>query len=131
VIVRLQPVLEVDLIQARTNEFFPQLVCLAANEGHLQPRKYGHQEPSCPIGIHARVSVGRLFLAQGTRDYQQPVRIVRREAETIEDVALDCSRVRHGLRRSTVSTGRSFPHRKPAAFAGTEFLRSKPHVSGA
>jgi hypothetical protein len=51
VIVRLQPMVEMYLIQIPTHEFFPQLVRLAANERHLQPSKHGDQELGRPIGI--------------------------------------------------------------------------------
>ena len=39
VIVGFQPLVEVNLIKVGTHEFFPQCVCLAANERYLQTRE--------------------------------------------------------------------------------------------
>ena len=37
-------VVEMNLVQIGTNEFFPQLIRLAANERHLQSRPYSNQK---------------------------------------------------------------------------------------
>ena len=37
-------VVEMNLVQIGTNEFFPQLILLAANERHLQSRPYSNQK---------------------------------------------------------------------------------------
>jgi len=37
-------VVEMNLVQIGTNEFFPQLIRLAANERHLQSRTYSNQK---------------------------------------------------------------------------------------
>lgn len=37
-------VVEMKLVQIATNEFFPQLICLAANERHLQSRPDSNQK---------------------------------------------------------------------------------------
>jgi len=37
-------VVEMNLVQIGTNEFFPQLIRLAANERHLQSRPYSNPE---------------------------------------------------------------------------------------
>ncbi|OLD79581.1 MAG: hypothetical protein AUF67_15580 [Acidobacteria bacterium 13_1_20CM_58_21] len=39
-----QFVVEMNLVQIGTNEFFPQLIRLAANERHLQSRPYSNQK---------------------------------------------------------------------------------------
>ena len=64
----LQPVVEMNLIEVRTDEFFAQFMRLAANERHLQPGKNGDQELCRSVGIGARVGVRRLHLAQRARD---------------------------------------------------------------
>ncbi len=44
VIVEFEFVVEMNLVQIGTNEFFPQLIRLAANERHLQSRPYSNQK---------------------------------------------------------------------------------------
>src|SRR5258708_15995947 len=44
VIVEFEFVVEMNLVQIGTNEFFPQLISLAANERHLQSRPYSNQK---------------------------------------------------------------------------------------
>ena len=44
VIVEFELVVEMNLVQIGTNEFFPQLIRLAANERHLQSRPYSNQK---------------------------------------------------------------------------------------
>ena len=44
VIVEFEFVVEMNLVQIGTNEFFPQLILLAANERHLQSRPYSNQK---------------------------------------------------------------------------------------
>jgi hypothetical protein len=44
VIVELEFVVEMNLMQIGTNEFFPHLIRLVANEGHLQSRPYRNQK---------------------------------------------------------------------------------------
>ena len=43
VIVEFEFMVEMNLVQIGTNEFFPQLIRLAANERHLQSRPYSNQ----------------------------------------------------------------------------------------
>src|SRR5271169_5982747 len=85
VIVRLQPVVEMNLIQVRTHKFFPQPVRLAANEWHLQSSKHGNQKLGRPIGIDTRMGIRRFDLTQCARDYQQPMRIAGHEAEAVDE----------------------------------------------
>jgi len=42
--VDLEFVVEMNLMQIGTNEFFPHLIRLVANEGHLQSRPYRNQK---------------------------------------------------------------------------------------
>ncbi len=44
VIVEFEFVVEMNLVQIGTNEFFPQLIRLAANEMHLESRPYSNQK---------------------------------------------------------------------------------------
>ena len=44
-------VVEMNLVQIGTNEFFPQLIRLAANERHLQSRPYSNQKLGRPIKV--------------------------------------------------------------------------------
>lgn len=75
-VVRFQPVVEMNLIQVRAHEFFSQFVRLAADERHLQTREGRDGELRHPIGIKVRMGVTGLHLAQRARDHQQPMRIV-------------------------------------------------------
>ena len=59
---RLEPMVEMNLIKIRAHEFFPQLVRLAAHERFPQSGQVGDQELSDPVGINLRVGVGRLHL---------------------------------------------------------------------
>ncbi len=82
--------IEMNLVKVRAHKFFPQSVRFAANEGHLQPRKRGHQKLSHPIRINAGVGIGGLYLAQRARAHQQAMRLPSHEPETFdESVSLD------------------------------------------
>jgi len=48
---------EMNLVQVRTHEFFTQFMRLAANERHLQSREHGDQELRRPVRINARVGI--------------------------------------------------------------------------
>ena len=63
------------MVQIRTDELIPQILRLTADKGYLQPGKGGYQKLGNSVRVHIRVIIGRLYLAQGAGDHQQPVRI--------------------------------------------------------
>ena len=75
---------KMNLVQVRTHEFFTQFMRLATNERHLQSREHGDQKLRRPVGINARVGIGRLYLAQCARDHQKAMRIASHETETVD-----------------------------------------------
>ena len=75
---------EMNLIEVRTDEFFAQFVCLAAEERHLQPGEGGDQKLRRSVGINTCVGIRKLYLTQRARDYQQPMRIRCHSTEKME-----------------------------------------------
>ena len=65
-------VVEMNLVQIGTNEFFPQLIRLAANERHLQPRPCSNQKLGRRVQSAAFselfLSFTRRSFPTGTRD---------------------------------------------------------------
>ena len=59
---------EMNLIEVRTDEFFAQFMRLTTEERHLQPDECRHQELHRSVGINICVSIGRFHLAQRARD---------------------------------------------------------------
>ena len=65
-------VVEMNLVQIGTNEFFPQLIRLAANERHLQSRPYSNQKlgrrDQSAASSELFLSFTRRSFPTGTRD---------------------------------------------------------------
>ena len=65
-------VVEMNLVQIGTNEFFPQLIRLAANERHLQSRPYSNQKlerrDQSAASSELFLAFTRRFFPAGTRD---------------------------------------------------------------
>jgi len=72
VIVEFEFVVEMNLVQIGTKEFFPQLIRLAANERHLQSRPYSNQKlgrrDQSAASSELFPSFTRRFSPTGTRD---------------------------------------------------------------
>jgi hypothetical protein len=65
-------VVEMNLVQIGTNEFFPQLIRLAANERHLQSRPYSNQK----LGRHDQSAASsELFLSGSDANSVDAIRL--------------------------------------------------------
>ena len=66
----LEFVVEMNLVQIGTNEFFPHLIRLVANEGHLQSRPYRQPE----VGRRDQSAASELFLPFTRRSFPTGIR---------------------------------------------------------
>jgi hypothetical protein len=59
-----QPVVQVNLVEIGSHQFFSQLMGFATQERHLQPGQHGNQRLGNSIRIHPGMRVRRLYLTQ-------------------------------------------------------------------
>ena len=74
-VVRFQPMIEVNLIQIRGDQFLAQFVCLAAYEGHVKSGQRGNQELGDLVWIDFRVGLRGLHSEHQVRSKRITIQV--------------------------------------------------------
>jgi hypothetical protein len=84
IVVGFKPVVQMNLVQIRCDDFLTEFVGLCAQERNVHSGEDSDQRLQNAVGVGAGMSIRRLHLAERGWDYQEPMREGTHEPEPID-----------------------------------------------